>query len=106
MATDHGDTRSGDRPAGRVPLRKAARRVALFGATELPHLEREAATRKIHDVENIEVWLLEPRFLDALEQKLEKSLALELVRSSGVLYVTLPGGDVLESPLTETRLGR
>jgi uncharacterized protein YaeQ len=83
---------------------KAARRVALFSATELSLLQREAATRKIHDVENIEVWLLEPLFLDALEQKLEKSLALELVRSSGILYVTLPGGSVVESTITETRL--
>jgi uncharacterized protein YaeQ len=83
---------------------KAARRVALYSATERALLEREAATRKIHDVENIEVWLLDPRFLDALEARLEKSLTLELVRNSGTLYATLPGGTVLESTVTETRL--
>lgn len=83
---------------------KAARRVALFSATELSHLQREAASRKIHDVENIEVWLLDARFLDALEQRLEKTLTLELVRNSGTLYVTLPGGNVVESTITETRL--
>lgn len=83
---------------------KAARRVALFSATELSLLQREASSRKIHNVEDIEVTLLDARFLDSLEQKLEKSLTMELVRNSGTLYVTLPGGTVLESPVTEARL--
>jgi uncharacterized protein YaeQ len=83
---------------------KAARRVALFSATERVLLEREAASRKIHLLEEIAVFLLEPKFLDALEQRLEKHVVLELVRSSGVLYVTLPGGSVVEGSITETRL--
>lgn len=83
---------------------KAARRVALFSATEREHLAREAASRKIHHVEDIAVFLLEPRFLDALEARLAKQLELELVRSSGALYATLPGGAVLESSVVETRL--
>jgi uncharacterized protein YaeQ len=82
---------------------KAARRVALFSATELTLLEREAASRKIHALEDIQVFLLEPRFLDALETHLEKHLELELVRSSGVLYVTMPKG-IVEGSITETRL--
>lgn len=82
---------------------KAARRVALFSATELVHLEREAASRKIHALEDIQVFLLEPSFLDQLETHLEKHLELELVRSSGVLYVTMPKG-IVEGPITETRL--
>lgn len=82
---------------------KAARRVALFSATELVLLEREAASRKIHALEDIQVFLLEPSFLDALETHLEKHLELELVRSSGVLYVTMPKG-IVEGTITETRL--
>ena len=82
---------------------KAARRVALFSATERVLLEREAASRKIHNLDQIELYLLEPAFLDGLEQKLEKSLALELVRTSGSLYATLPKGIVIESTVTETR---
>jgi uncharacterized protein YaeQ len=82
---------------------KAARRVALFSATELVLLEREAASRKIHALEEIQVFLLEASFLDALETHLEKHLELELVRSSGVLYVTMPKG-IVEGPITETRL--
>jgi uncharacterized protein YaeQ len=82
---------------------KAARRVALYSATERVLLEREAASRKIHKLEEIELCLLEPSFLDQLESHLEKTLTLELVRNSGTLYATLPGGKVLESSVTETR---
>lgn len=85
---------------------KAARRVALFTATERVHLEREAASRKIHALEELAVYLLEPRFIDALEPLLEKKhIQVELVHSSGTLYVTLPGGQVIEGSITETRLG-
>jgi len=85
---------------------KAAERVALFTMTELALLEREVASRKIHAVERIAVSLIEPKLIDALEPWLDKKhLELELVRSGGALYVTLPGGQVLEGALTETRLG-
>ena len=82
---------------------KAAQRVALYSSTERVLLEREAASRKIHALEEIRVFLLEPRFLDALEQHLEKHLELELVRTEGVLYVTVPKG-IVEGPITEIRL--
>ena len=82
---------------------KAARRVALYSAAEREHLEREAASRKIHALEEIQVFLLEPRFLDALESHLEKHLELEVVRSGGVLYVTVPKG-IVEGPINEIRL--
>jgi uncharacterized protein YaeQ len=81
---------------------KAARGVALFSSAEWSLLEREAASRKIHALESIEVFLLEPKFLDALEPHLQKHLQLELVRSSGALYVTLPGG-LVEGAIHETR---
>lgn len=81
---------------------KAARGVALFSASEWTLLEREAASRKIHALESIEVFLLEPKFLDALEQRLQKHLDIELVRSSGILYVTLPGG-LVEGSILEAR---
>jgi len=83
---------------------KAARRVALFSATELVHLEREAASRKIHALAEIAVFLLQPSFLDSLEQHLQKHLELELVRSDSTLYVTVPKVGVVEGTITETRL--
>jgi uncharacterized protein YaeQ len=82
---------------------KAARRVALFSATERILLERAAASRKIHGVEDIAVHLVEPSFLHALEPDLDKHLKLELVRNSGALYVTMPKG-LVEGTITETRL--
>jgi uncharacterized protein YaeQ len=81
---------------------KAARRVALFSATERDLLEREVASRKIHALEEIAVYLLAPAFLDALEPHLEKHLTLELVRNTGTLYVTVPKG-LIEGVISETR---
>jgi len=82
---------------------KAARHVALYTATEQVLLEREAASRKIHAIEEIVVHRLEPSFLDSLEKHLEKHLKLELVRNTGTLYVTMPKG-MIEGSITETRL--
>ena len=52
----------------------------------------------IHKVEQIEVWRLEPLFLQALEEKVTRNTKLDLLRSDGVLYVTA-GGTTLETPL-------
>ena len=84
---------------------KAARRVALFSAADWSLLEREAASRRIHALEAIEVQLLEPAFLDALEQHLQKHLVLEVVRSDGALYVTMPGG-LVEGSISERRFSQ
>ena len=81
---------------------KLARRVALFSASEWSLLAREAASRRIHALESIEVFLLEPQFLDALETHVQKHLTLELVRSAGALYVTLPSA-LVEGSLEEAR---
>ncbi len=83
---------------------KAARRVLLFTTTERELLEREAASRKIHALQDIEVHLLEQRLVDALEAQLQKHLSLELVRSAGTLYITLPS-TLVEGSISEVRLG-
>jgi uncharacterized protein YaeQ len=82
---------------------KAARRVQLYSGVEREHLEKEAASRKIHALEEIQVFLLEARFLDALEPHLEKHSVLELVRSSEALYVTFAKG-MVEGTISEIRL--
>lgn len=82
---------------------KAAQRVALFSATPRNLLEREAATQRIHKLDEIAVFLLQQSFIDALEPHLAKQLELELVRSGGTLYVTLPGG-LVEGSIEEIRL--
>ncbi len=77
---------------------KAARRVSLFTSTPLTQLRRDAANRAIHRAETIAVWQLEPAFLDALEAKIDRRCALELVRTDGHLYVNV-GGDAIEGAI-------
>ncbi len=77
---------------------KAARRVALFTASDLVALRREVQTRPVHAVEAIEVFRLEPGFLDAVEPHVDKHTKLELVRNDGVLYVTI-GATTIEGPI-------
>jgi uncharacterized protein YaeQ len=74
---------------------KAARRVALFTTQSCEDLAAEARAGSIHRAGELEVWRLEPTFLDALGERLERTMALELVHSDGRLYVTI-GGQVLE----------
>lgn len=82
---------------------KAAGRVALFTHVELPLLLREASARTIHRIEQIEVYRLEPEFLDALGARLEKNSKFELVRTDGQLYVTL-GAESLNGTLNACSL--
>jgi YaeQ protein len=82
---------------------KAARRVALYTHTDAALLRREALSRPIHRVEEIEVWPLELPLIDALAETLGRTTKLELVRSDERLYVTFDGR-VVESPLSPIRL--
>jgi uncharacterized protein YaeQ len=82
---------------------KAAGRVALYTHADLALLRREAASRPIHRVEAIEVWRLEPAFLDALEALLDRSMKLEIARNDGRLYVT-SRGQVIEGEATRASL--
>jgi uncharacterized protein YaeQ len=83
---------------------KAARRVALYTHVDLALLQREASSRAIYGVHDIEVWRLEAKFLDALATKIGRTTKLELVRSDGRLYVTV-GGEVLEGAIARESLG-
>ncbi|WP_394836939.1 YaeQ family protein [Pendulispora rubella] len=67
---------------------KAAKRVALYTHTELNLLRRDVAKKEIHRAADIEVWRLEPSFLDGLEASIERHTQWELVRNEGQLYVT------------------
>ena len=82
---------------------KAAERVLLFTHVERSLLLAEAASSPIHRLEEIEVWRLEPSFLDRVAEKLERKLAWSLTRSDGLLYLDL-GGQTYESALECTRL--
>ena len=72
-----------------------------------PALLRNAARDKaIHRAETIEVWALEPAFLDALDAVTDRNARWTLVYTEGVLYVTSGDGASLSStvvrgPLSE-----
>jgi len=82
---------------------KAARRVSLFTFADIDQLRREASTRAIHKLEDIEVWRVDPRFLDELERHTDRHSKLELVRNDGQLYVTI-GAAVVEGTLSKATL--
>jgi len=82
---------------------KSAERVTLFTYAPLANLRREAATRPIYKAETIEVWHIEPSFLDALDPKLDRNTSLEVLRNDGTLYVTIDGS-VIEGALTRHSL--
>ena len=54
-------------------------------------------------MEQIEVFRIEPEFLDAVAAKLDKNSKFEVVRTDGQLYVTL-GGEALNGTLTQCSL--
>ncbi len=82
---------------------KAARRVAIFTHVELAQLRKEAARKAIHHADAIEIFRLQPSFLDALEQKVDRNNKLDLVHNEGQLYVTM-GGASFETVVTRNML--
>lgn len=82
---------------------KAARRVVVFTQHDPALLVRQARGKVIHRREAIEIFALEPSFLDALEAVTERNARWELVRSDGRLYVTAQGR-VVEGGLSPVSL--
>jgi uncharacterized protein YaeQ len=84
---------------------KAARRVVVYTHADPALLRREASSRAIHRVDEIEVYRLVPSLLDAIEGAIDRSTELEIVRTDGRLYVTVEGkvieGDVARVSLTQ-----
>ena len=74
---------------------KLAPRVVLYTHVEPRVLQREAATREIHRMDEIEVYRFEPSFLAELETLLTRTLRLEIARNDGTLYIT-SDGNVIE----------
>lgn len=84
---------------------KLARRVLVFTSIAPGTLHREIGGRPIHRANEIELWHLEARFLDALGERLARSTKLALLRNEGELYATLGeeslGGTIQRSALAE-----
>lgn len=88
--------------AERLHRASKAASVAIY-THELAQLLRQTEGRTIHAAGAIEVWALDPAFLDALAAKLARRTRLEVTRTEGVLYVTI-GGATLETVLTPASL--
>ncbi len=82
---------------------KAAPRVSLFSHVDLVLLRREAASRPIHRLEQIELFHFPVRLVDELEPLIDRNTELEIVRNDGQLYVTCRGATI-EAPLDRLSL--
>jgi uncharacterized protein YaeQ len=63
----------------------------------------EAATREIHKAEQIEVYALDPKFLEQLGGLTDRNVRWTLLRNDGVLYVTI-GEKSVSGPVTKIAL--
>lgn len=82
---------------------KASPRVAIITAQKPDLVTRVGRDRAIHRADDIEVHVIEPGFVSALEAATERNARWELVRSGGQLYATVDG-QTLSGAITLQRL--
>jgi uncharacterized protein YaeQ len=82
---------------------KAVRRVVVFTHHAPENLLREVRGKKVHRAEEIEVYALEPTFLDALTELTERNASWDLVHTEGQVYVTV-GGRTVSGAITKHAL--
>ena len=68
---------------------KASPRVVVFTQHDPRLLLKEAGTREIHKADHIEVYSLEPKFLEQLGALTDRNARWTLLRNDGVLFVTV-----------------
>jgi uncharacterized protein YaeQ len=83
---------------------KLAARVALFTSVVPVALAAKARDGHVHRAASIEVWRLEPAWLDTVAERVERNLALELTQNDGRLYLTLPNGELVECGIERASL--
>lgn len=85
-------------------LHKASKAASVAVYThDLAQLLRQTQDRTIHEASAIEVWALDPSFLDALAAKIARRTRLELTRTDAMLYVTT-GETTLETAVSPASL--
>jgi uncharacterized protein YaeQ len=83
---------------------KAAPRVVVFTHQPLHLLTDALAGQKVHKLETIDVYAIDPAFLDDVDSHLgERGGELDVTVSDGLLYVTVDGA-ALQTPVVPTRL--
>jgi uncharacterized protein YaeQ len=83
---------------------KAAPRVVVFTHNDPEALVQAARARPIHRVESLEVYALDPAFLDALDAATDRNSRWTVVHTEGMLYVT-SGEQNLSTPVVRHVLG-
>jgi uncharacterized protein YaeQ len=68
---------------------KASPRVVVFTQHDPRLLLNEARSREIHKADQIEVYALDPRFLEQLGALTDRNAKWTLLRNDGVLYITI-----------------
>ncbi len=82
---------------------KASPRLVVFTQHDLRLLVREAQTRPIHRAADIEVYALDPAFLDQLGALTDRNARWTVLRNDGQLYVTV-GTETVSCTLTRQAL--
>ena len=78
---------------------KACALVVVFTQHDPRLLRNEAGTREIHKADQIEIYALDPKFLDQLGALTDRNSRWTLLRNEGVLYVTI-GDKTLSGKVT------
>lgn len=85
-------------------ISKSSPRTVIFTHNDVAQLHRAVAKKDIHRLAEIEVYALDPKFLDALDKATERTSNWSLVLTEGQLYVTI--GEVnVAGVLERHRLG-
>jgi uncharacterized protein YaeQ len=82
---------------------KASPRLVVFTQHDPRLLIREAQSRPIHKAADIEVYALDPAFLDKLGAATDRNARWTLLRNDGQLYITV-GEETLASAVTRHSL--
>ena len=82
---------------------KASPRLVVFTQHDPRLLMKEAGTREIHKADQIEVYALDPKFLEQLGSLTDRNARWTLLRNDGVLHLTV-GTDTVSGEVTKHAL--
>jgi len=86
--------------------RKAVRRVCVFTHHDVELLKKAVRGKNVHHADEIEVYAVDPAFLDTLGALTERSNDWTLARNDGEIYLTTTkGGQTLATRLSLHSLG-
>ena len=83
---------------------KAVPRVAVFSHNDVELLKKAVRGERVHRLEQIELYAIDPAFLDQLSTRLERSNRWTLARNDAELYATI-GDHTLTTRLERHELG-